>query len=210
MFCIYLRTASVSLFSSTAPLTLFSCCFFFGFNTWFSVNPPASCVSCYLLTAHTPTPSSIHLSLNRVFFENIQCDHFFLPLTWVSFSAIEPCHTVMIAVLHLFLSMLSLYLLFFISSLFACHRLQLFFFFTFPLFEPDLLKPPSFSCPILFHSHHRTCTIFGCLLQAVSVARSQCFLLLLSNSASCNRPHCVNHICRDERKGFFTKVWKLL
>lgn len=76
-------------------------CFFFGFNTSFSVKPPAWCVSCYLLTTHTPSSFPLPPCISVWTLYSLKTSNVIifsgLGLTWVSFLTIARCHTVMTA-----------------------------------------------------------------------------------------------------------------
>lgn len=164
---------------------MFLWCFFFGFNTSFSAKPPAWCVSCYLLTTHTPTsfplPPSISvwtlyslktskviiffwLGFNLAFFFNystLSYSHdcftrpFFLPTNASFVFASFDFFFIRVSQSSVLLFLYLLLLL------------------TWPLNPPALPRfQHQFKLPSQIHSHHRTSTIFGRRLEAVSVARS--------------------------------------
>lgn len=132
----------------------------------------------------------------------IQCDNFFL--AWVSFLTIAPCHTVMTAspVLFFFLPMLLLYSLLLISSLFVCHSLQCFFFFTPFSASVQIAVSNSFSPQ---NEHHFRSPSRGCFCSTILARSSPPLQLRLVQSA----PLCESHLQRWEERILYTvsKVW---
>lgn len=168
------------------------------------MKPPAWCVSCYLLTTHTPTsfPLPPSISVWTLYSLKNPMRSFFL--AWVSFLTIAPCHTVMTAspVLFFFLPMLLLYSLLLISSLFVCHSLQCFFFFTPFSASVQIAVSNSFSPQ---NEHHFRSPSRGCFCSTILARSSPPLQLRLVQSA----PLCESHLQRWEERILYTvsKVW---